>query len=117
MASEQGHLQSQLALAELYFHIFKKYDLAEKYFKLAIGNGDIDAYNGLGRVYSHQKKYDLAEEAYKTAIENGETSALISLAVMYYRYGKHDLAIKHLKLASEKKIKDADNLLKNLYGL
>ena len=94
-----------------------KHDLAEEYLKLSIENGNVKALEMLGLIYSDQDKYDLAEEAYKTAIENGETSALISLAVMYHRQGKHDLAIKHLKLASEKKIKDADNLLKNLYGL
>ena len=74
---------------EAYYHLGvlyarqEKFELAEKYYKLAVENGYPGAYNNLGVLYENQKKYDLAEKFYKLGIENEISYAIRNLALLY----------------------------------
>lgn len=47
----------------------KNYDLAEKYYKLAIDKKNITALTNLGILYTEIKKYDLAKKYFKKGIK------------------------------------------------
>ena len=62
----------------------EKYDLAEKYYLMAIDKGHEDAMYNLGNLYNNQEKYELAEKYWLMAIEKGHKSAMYNLVLMYY---------------------------------
>ena len=68
------------------------YELAEKYYIMAIDNDNINAMNNLAYMYKKQQKYDLAEKYYIMAIENNNINAIYNLAFMYTDQHKYDLA-------------------------
>lgn len=60
-----------------------KYDLAEKYWKMAADKGNIDALYALGILYEDADKLDLAEKYYKLAADKGDADAQYNLGVLY----------------------------------
>jgi len=93
----------------------EKYPEAEKYYLLAIENGDVDALNNLALLYKTQAKYPEAEKYYLFAIEKGDNNALSNLANLYYNRAKYPEAEKLYLLAIEKGQVDALNNLALLY--
>ena len=79
-----------------------KYDLAEKYYLMAIEKeNDVAMYN-LGNLYKNQAKYDLAEKYYLMAIEKEHINAMYNLGNLYNNQAKYDLAEKYWLMAIEK---------------
>ena len=72
----------------------EKYDLAEKYYLMAIDKGYENAMCNLGFLYYNQEKYDLAEKYYLMAIEKGNEDAMCNLGNLYYDQEKYELAEK-----------------------
>ena len=68
MGVEKGDDYAMNNLGALY-EKKKKYDLAEKYFLMAIENGNISSMHNLGVLHEEMKKYDLAEK-YKKIYED-----------------------------------------------
>ena len=65
----------------------EKYELAEKYWKMAIDNNNREAYFNLGNLYIELKKYDLAEQYYKLIEENNKIETLHELGVVLHNLG------------------------------
>ncbi|MDR3218501.1 MAG: sel1 repeat family protein, partial [Dysgonamonadaceae bacterium] len=94
----------------------EKFDLAEKYFLMAIEKGDSDAMFNLGHLYKNQEKFDLAEKYYLLAIEKGDNKALLNLGNLYCNQEKFDLSEKYYLQAIEKGDSNAMFNLGNLYA-
>ena len=61
------------------YHEQKIWDLAEKYYKLAIEAGNIEAITNLGDCYFEQKKYRLAKEYYEMNLENENNNKKVEI--------------------------------------
>ncbi|AYV78370.1 MAG: hypothetical protein Edafosvirus11_5 [Edafosvirus sp.] len=87
----------------LYYHYEKKnYELSEKYYKIAIEQGDIDSLCCLADLYDDQNKKELAEEYYLLGIKKNDKYCFGRLADLYYEQNKMDLAEKYYLLAMGK---------------
>ncbi len=75
--------------------------LAEKYYLIAISEGDYRAAAYLGSLYDQQGKLDLAEKYYKMAVSNGDKSMIVNLGTIYEDQKKFELAEKYYKEASD----------------
>jgi len=85
---------------------FKKYEEAEKYYKLAIEKDKNYSYpyNGLGNIYISLKKYEEADKYYKLAIEKDKNYSYPynGLGSLYTDLKKYEEAEKYYKLSIEK---------------
>jgi tetratricopeptide (TPR) repeat protein len=102
-------------LAGLYFALEKKYDQAERYYQMAIKQGDSDAHNNLGLMYFVQKKYDQAERYYLMAIDQGCSIASNNLGLMYSEQKKYDLSERYFLMAIDQGVDQAIIGLKSIY--
>jgi tetratricopeptide (TPR) repeat protein len=102
-------------LAGLYFMSEKNYDQAERYYQIAINQGDVCAIANIGTMYRYQKKYDMAEQYYLNAIEKGNIIALTNLGLLYYTQKKYDQAERYYLMAVERCELCAPNNLGILY--
>lgn len=87
-----------------WYHEFKEdYELAEKYYMLAVEGGNVSAMNNLGMFYTKiRKDYKLAEKYYTLAVESGNVSAMNNLGMFYKNIRKdYELAEKYYILAVE----------------
>ena len=91
----------------------KKFDLAEKYYLMAIEKEHVSAMFNLGFLYANQEKYNLAEKYYLMAIEKEHVSAMFNLGLLYDNQEEYDLAEKHYLQA----IRKGDNGAMNNLGL
>lgn len=83
-----------------YYLINKKYDLAEKYYKMVADCGTASEIYKLAKMYYDINKYDLAEKYYLMAIEKGNNVAMNSLGVFYETIKKNnELAKKYYEMA------------------
>lgn len=79
-----------------------KYELAEKYYLMAIEKGSIKSMNNLAILYHKQIKYKSAEKYYLMAISNGYINSINNLASLYYEQNRYDLSKKYYLMAIEK---------------
>ena len=93
-----------------------KKDLAEKYWKLALENGNYTSAGNLGMFYIKNGNEELGVKMLETAIENKEESnqAAYNLGLYYYREKRYVLAKKYLKMAVENGNEEAKDPLKDL---
>jgi len=83
------------------YNIQQKYDLAEKYYLLAIelNNKDSKSMTYLGNCYYNQQKYDLTEKYYLMALNIRESiKTIIKLIEIYYIQKKYVNAVKYCAL-------------------
>jgi TPR repeat protein len=79
-----------------YDQIKKNYDLAKKYYLVAVNNGNITAMNKLARCYEKLKIYDLMKKYYLLAIDNKDVDSIHILAYYYDTIEKnYELAKKY----------------------
>jgi TPR repeat protein len=99
------------------YELMKDLINCEKYYKLAIQKGSIEAMFDIALFYQSEiKDIDNAEKFYKIAVENGHVSAMNNLGLLYLNERKDvDGAQKYLKLAIMKGNVDAINNLGTLY--
>jgi len=93
-----------LALIGFCHHKMHHTDEAEKYYRMAMEKGDVDAMNNLAVLYETEKKdIDNADKYYRMASEKGDVDAMLNLALLYHME-KHDIdkAEKYYKMAIEK---------------
>lgn len=88
---------------------------AEKYYSLAIENGDNDALFNLANLYIKQEKHQEAEKYYLLAIEKEDDYAFFNLAFLYEEQEKYQEAEKYYLLTIEKGIDKALFNLAYLY--
>ena len=70
-----------------FYFIEKNYKEAEKYYLMAIENGNSTAMYCLGYYYNHiEKNYEEAKKYYLMAIENGNSDAMNCLGFYYHYY-------------------------------
>lgn len=81
-------------LGETYYYL-KKFDLAKKYFLMAMKNGDESHIGTLAIIYEEWGKTELAEKYYLRALNKNQKEHLLRLALMYEKKGKFDLAEKY----------------------
>jgi len=82
----------------------KKYDLAKKYWLMAIDYGNIAALNDMGNYYEKKEKnYDLAKKYFAKAIKKGNSDAMNDFGEYYQLVEKNfDLAKKYYLMGAEK---------------
>ena len=86
----------------LLYEVQEKDELTEKYYKLAIEQGNFHAMNKLGFLYYKQKRTDLAEKYYLMAYDHGHFPlSLLNLGFLYRDNNKYELSEKYFKLALE----------------
>jgi TPR repeat protein len=85
-------------------YVTSNYELAVKYFLMAIEKGNADAINNLGWYYAKiEKNYEFAVKYYLMAIEKGNVNSMYNLGWYYDDIEKnYDLAVKYYLLAIEK---------------
>ena len=107
-------------MGKYYEIVEKKYDLAKKYYLLAIDKGNIEAMLHLGWCYYayDEKNYNLTVKYYLMAIDKDCISAMDHLG-WYYGYveKKYDLAKEYWLTAADKGCVDAINSLAWYYQL
>ncbi|MDR0232916.1 MAG: tetratricopeptide repeat protein [Dysgonamonadaceae bacterium] len=91
------------------------FDLAEKYYLMAIEKENVAAMFNLGNLYYNQEKYDLAEQYYLQAIEKGDVDAIFNLGGLYGILGRFDLSEKYFLQAIKEGNNDAIFTLAVLY--
>jgi TPR repeat protein len=95
--------------------IYKKYNIAIKYYKIAIDKGNINAMNSLGVCYYDIKDYENAVKYYLMAIDKGNINAINNLGLYYDAIKDYDNAIKYYKMAIDKGDSNAMNNLALYY--
>ncbi|KAI9268442.1 hypothetical protein EDC94DRAFT_656876 [Helicostylum pulchrum] len=91
-AHEAGHVESQIYLAEIYYHggleIAKDYSKALSWYKLAGENGNVNAQTMIGFIYNNglvgTPNYQQATEWLHKAARNGSYGACTLLGQMYF---------------------------------
>ena len=99
----------------LSYYLKKKYELAEKYFLMAIRKDNSDAMNKIGQMYTQHKKYDLAEKYLLMGIGKNNISSMNNLRFMYYLQKQYEKAKKYCLMAIEMNNIYAMNTLGNIY--
>ena len=94
-------------LGTVYYNI-AKYELAEKYYLMAIdkGNNSGAVHDNLANVYYKQNKYELAKEYYLISIEKGYHRGILDLEQLYK---KNSLRLYHTLI----KISNKNDLINN----
>ena len=102
----------------------EKYELAEKYWKMAIANNNREAYFNLGNLYIELKKYDLAEQYYKLIEENNKIETLHELGVVLHNLwvineekGDYIQAKEYYKKAFENGYAESKQSLRDIEGM
>ena len=95
----------------------RRFDLAEKYYRMAAELGDIYACSGMGYIYYYgrlgEPDYEKAFEYYSKAAEKGDLQCAYKIADMYrngYYVAKNEEKYKEIIEALYPKVKDAVNL-------
>jgi uncharacterized protein len=88
LAANQGHIQAQLHLGEIYqvglFGVSEDKAEAAKWYRLAALQGDARAQNILGGMYYLRRDYAEASEWFRKAADQGDAAAQSWLGGMYY---------------------------------
>ena len=80
---EYKHPAAMFNLGNLYCRQQNKFDLAEKYYLLAIEQDNhASAMVNLGNLYMEQNKFDLAEKYYLLAIKDNHANAMVNLKIL-----------------------------------
>jgi TPR repeat protein len=117
-AAMQGEKVAQSNMGWHYFdRRFPDYHEAEKWFRLAYSNGDIESAYSLGRVFRDQKMYPEAIEWFTTATNAGWTDAEHDLGSLYCSMDppKYEEAAKLFEKACKKNDPDAYHSLGVMY--
>ena len=94
-----------------------------KWYSFAAEQGNADAHNNLGRMYSRgdgvEQNYETVVKCYSFAAEQGDVIAQNNLGVMYY-YGEgvaqnYETAVKWFSLSAEQGYAEAQNNLGEMY--
>ncbi|XWV26700.1 hypothetical protein QJ857_gp0357 [Tupanvirus soda lake] len=110
-------------LAIIYGDVEENYELAVKYFLMAIEKGCSAAMYNLASHYEDiDKNYELAIKYYLMAIENEDADAMHSLAMYYQKIEKNDvLALKYYLMAAHSQnyssVKKINNKLKKHFDI
>lgn len=101
----------------LYWEIAKDLDQAEKYFLMAVDEGDADAMAYLALFYwQEQQDQGKAEHYYCMAVKKGHTGAMNNLANLYWQERQDlDLAVHYYRMAVDKGETLAMSNLANLF--
>lgn len=87
------------------YHLEKKFDLAEKYYKKAIELNDLEpmVHGNLGLIYANRGSFGPAEREYlkELSFNPDYDNAHFNLGLLYYMMSKNDLAEKHLRKTLE----------------
>jgi len=96
-------------LGVYYENIKNEYDLAKKYYLMAIGKGSVNAIDNLGYHYQYvEKNYDLMKKYYLQAVDKGNSDSMNNLGIYYERTEEnYDLMKKYYLQAIEKGNTDA----------
>lgn len=113
-AAEQGHLEAQYTLANL-FHVYPREYIGEdesiEWFKKAAAHGHINSMFELGCCYSHGMYMDpVMEEAVKwfqLAADRGHAGAQYELGIHYGKVKNHEKSIEWFKKAVAQKHTEA----------
>ena len=90
-------------LGFFYEDIMENYELAEKYYLMAIEKGHINSIYFLAVLYEIRKNYDLAEKYYLMAVEKDHADAMYNLAIFYNNIKEnYDLGEKYYLMAIDK---------------
>jgi TPR repeat protein len=106
LADKYGNKDAAFFLGKIYGYDYVSdinYELAKKYYLMAIEKGNIEVYHYLGLLCKNAKKYELANKYYLMGIEKGNIMAYNNLAIMYVNIFKHyDLAKVYYLMGIEK---------------
>ena len=92
-------------LGVIYSEIDK--EMAIKYFKMAVNNGDKLSYYNLAVLYDEVGKDDLAEDNYKLAIDNSNSNlAMYNLGILYENKKNYKKAIEYFERAQANGIEE-----------
>jgi len=117
-AVEKGDSYAMIILAST-FKRDNKYDLAEKYYVMALNKGNNSAHYFLGSIYKANKKWDLAIKHFMESSKLGIDKALYKIDNIFYKINKReskDNAIKIYDQAIELGIISAPRYLADLYS-
>lgn len=96
----------------LYYKYNKRqYDLAEKYYLMAIEKDNVSSMNNLGILYFDQGKYDLAEKYLLMAVNKSNPRAMNNLGYVYKKSKSYYFAEKYYLMAIKKNNINAMNNL------
>lgn len=98
-------------LANMYYDQTKN-DLAEKYYLMAIENGNVCAMDALAYFYYDQENDELAEKYCLMAIEKDYEQSKEHLGYIYYQMHKYELAKEYLLMGN---LKNTAFFLVNIY--
>lgn len=76
------------------------YNLAEKYYLMAIEKGHVNSMYNLALLYKDQGKCDLAEKYHLMAIDKGHVDSIVKLAFLYYEQRKYELSNKYYSMGA-----------------
>jgi TPR repeat protein len=99
---------------DLGYHYFHDHDdpaTAERFYRVAIGAGEIHAFNNLGRILGDQGRDDEAETLYRQGVEAGDTKAAANLARFLAMRDRRDEAVAVARPAAEAGDADAQEWL------
>lgn len=105
----------KLSLQGGIYHAIGNYQEAEKYYLMAIDNGDVIANYNLAVLYYETQQNTKAEEYYLLAIKKGNRNAIYNLALLYHSMNLKLKAEKYYLMAIEKGIVEAMNNLGYIY--
>ncbi|ACF12910.1 TPR repeat-containing protein [Chloroherpeton thalassium ATCC 35110] len=88
---------------------------AEKFYLMAIDNGDVGAMFGLANLYKETNRKEEAEKYYLMAIDNGDVQAMNNLANIYQKTNRKEEAEKFYLMAIDNGVAQAMNNLAILY--
>ena len=104
-------------LGNFYYNTEKNYELAKKYYLMAIDKNNLEAMNNLGTLYYMiEKNYELAKKYYLMAIDNDNDNSMFNLGNLYHMTEQqYELAKKYYLMAIDKGNSNAMASLGNLY--
>ncbi|MEI6078518.1 MAG: tetratricopeptide repeat protein [Verrucomicrobiota bacterium] len=113
-AAEQGHLEAQYTLANL-FHVYPRQYIGEEesieWFKKAAAQGHVNSMYELGCCYSHgmymEPVMEEAEKWFQMAADRGHARAQYELGLYHAKQEKHEKAAEWYKKAADRNDADA----------
>ena len=104
-------------LGNFYYKTEQNYELAKKYYLMAIDKNNSDAMNHLGNLYYEiEHDYKLAKKYYLMAIDKGNSNAMFNLGNLYHETEQHyELAKKYYLMAIDEGNSCAMTNLGNYY--
>jgi len=94
----------------------KKYDLAEKYYKLAIGLEIHKAHYMLSQIYSSEGKEKLAKEHLKLGADKGCSECQFHWGMQNIKLENFSIAYNYLLMAKEQGHRDANICFEMVWG-